>query len=92
MNKTELIERMALRADISKASATRALDAALESIAASLCAGQSVSLVGFGTFEVSERAGRMGRNPRTGTAIRIVPAKVPKFRPGKALKDALNNE
>jgi len=92
VNKTELIERMAERADISKAAATRALDAAVDAITATLCEGESVSLVGFGTFTVSTRVERVGRNPRTGTAIKIEPAKVPKFRPGKALKDALNSE
>ena len=92
MNKTELIDHMARRADLSKASATRALEAALEAVMASLGRGETVTLAGFGTFEVNERAERMGRDPRTGTAIRIAPAKVPKFRAGKALKDALNNE
>ncbi len=90
MNKTELIDQIADNADISKASATRALDAALEAITAELKNGGSVSLVGFGTFEVGERAARTGRNPRTGESIKIDEAKVPKFRAGKALKDAVN--
>jgi DNA-binding protein HU-beta len=90
VNKTELIDHIANDADISKASATRALDAALEAITAELKAGGSVSLVGFGTFEVGERAARTGRNPRTGESIKIEEAKVPKFRAGKALKDAVN--
>jgi len=90
VNKTELIDQIADNADISKASATRALDAALEAITAELKNGGSVSLVGFGTFEVGERAARTGRNPRTGESIKIDEAKVPKFRAGKALKDALN--
>lgn len=90
LNKTELVDYMATKADISKASASRSLDAALEAIQNSLSQGDTVSLVGFGTFAVSEREGRTGRNPRTGAAIRIEAAKVPKFRPGKALKDALN--
>ena len=90
MNKTELIDQIANDADISKASATRALDAALEAITAELKASGSVSLVGFGTFEVGERAARTGRNPRTGESIKIDAAKVPKFRAGKSLKDAVN--
>ncbi|MES2879039.1 MAG: HU family DNA-binding protein [Pseudomonadota bacterium] len=90
MNKTELIEHIALQADISKAAAARALDATIGAVKTTLKNGGSVSLVGFGTFAVGDRAGRVGRNPRTGTAIKISAAKVPKFRPGKALKDALN--
>lgn len=90
VNKTELIDQIANDADISKASATRALDSALAAIAATLKMGGSVSLVGFGTFEVGQRAARSGRNPRTGESIKIEEAKVPKFRAGKALKDALN--
>lgn len=90
MNKTELIERIATDADISKAAAARALDSAIEAIKSTLKAGGSVSLVGFGTFDIGNRAARTGRNPRTGVAIKINAANVPKFRPGKALKDALN--
>jgi DNA-binding protein HU-beta len=90
VNKTELIEHIAKHADISKAAATRALESTLEAIKTTLAEGDSVSLVGFGTFAVGERAERKGRNPRTGGAIMIKGAKVPKFRPGKALKDALN--
>lgn len=90
MNKTELIEQMAHDADITKLAATRALDAALAAIASTLKSGGSVSLVGFGTFEVSQRAARVGRNPRTGQSIKIDTARVPKFRAGKALKDAVN--
>ena len=89
MNKTELIEHIAKQADISKAAATRALDAIVGGIKVSLKRGNSVSLVGFGTFTVGKRAARAGRNPRTGAAIKIKAAKVPKFRPGKALKDAV---
>ena len=92
MNKTELIERIAQHADISKAAATRALDATIGAITVTLGEGEAVSLVGFGTFSVGERAARTGRNPRTGTEIKIKPSKVPKFRPGKALKDALNKD
>lgn len=90
MNKTELIEHIAKNADISKAAATRALEATISAVKLTLKKGDSVSLVGFGTFTVGERAARAGRNPRTGDAIKIEKAKVPKFRPGKALKDALN--
>jgi DNA-binding protein HU-beta len=90
VNKTELIEHIALHADISKAAAARALEATIGAVKTTLKNGDSVSLVGFGTFDVGTRAARVGRNPRTGTALKIEAAKVPKFRPGKALKDALN--
>lgn len=90
MNKSELIEHIAQQADISKAAASRALDAVLGGIQSTLKKGDTVSLLGFGTFAVSTRAARTGRNPRTGAEIKIKKAKVPKFRPGKALKDALN--
>lgn len=90
MNKTELVDRIAESADISKASAGRALDAALDAITDSLKEADPVSLVGFGTFTVRERAARTGRNPQTGAPINIAAAKVPAFKPGKALKDALN--
>ncbi len=90
MNKQELIEVIAKSADISKAAAGRALDSAIGAIKNSMKKGGMVTLVGFGTFYVGKRAARSGRNPRTGTAIKIKAAKVPKFRPGKALKDALN--
>ena len=90
MNKSELIDQIAKSADISKAAAGRALDATVASVKTSLKKGGMVTLVGFGTFYVGKRAARTGRNPRTGTAIKIKAAKVPKFRAGKALKDALN--
>ena len=90
MNKTELIEYIANNADISKAAATRALEATIGAVKTTLRKGGTVSLVGFGTFAVGKRAARSGRNPRTGATIKIKAAKVPKFRPGKALKDALN--
>jgi DNA-binding protein HU-beta len=90
MNKSELIDHIATAADISKASAGRALDAAIGAIRASLKEGEEVTLVGFGTFHVGRRAARNGRNPLTGAAIKINAAKVPKFRAGKALKDAIN--
>jgi len=90
VNKAELIEAIAKQADLSKATAGRALDAAVKAIKSSLKKGGTVSLVGFGTFSVSKRAARKGRNPRTGAEIKIKAAKVPKFKPGKALKDAVN--
>ena len=90
MNKAELIEKMAGSADISKASATRALDAMLDAVTESLKQSEQVVLVGFGTFAVKERAARTGRNPQTGEPIQISAAKVPSFKAGKALKDALN--
>lgn len=90
MNKSELIDQIAKKADISKAAAGRALDATIDAVKASLKKGGIVTLVGFGTFYIGKRAARSGRNPRTGAAIKIKAAKVPKFRPGKALKDAVN--
>ena len=90
MNKTELIDQIATAADISKAAAGRALDATVEAIKGALQAGDSVNLLGFGTFYVGERAARTGRNPQTGKTIEIKAAKSPKFRPGKTLKDAVN--
>jgi DNA-binding protein HU-beta len=90
VNKSELIDHIAKQADISKAAAGRALDAVIGGVRTTLKKGGTVSLVGFGTFAVSTRAARTGRNPRTGEAIKIKKAKLPKFRPGKALKDALN--
>jgi DNA-binding protein HU-beta len=90
VNKTELIEHIAKHADLSKAAAGRALDAMIGGVKSALKKNGSVSIVGFGTFAVAKRAARTGRNPRTGAAIKIKQAKVPKFRPGKALKDHLN--
>ena len=89
MNKTELIEHIAKNADISKAAATRALESTIGAIRTTLKKGNSVSLVGFGTFAVGKRAARTGRNPRTGDTIKIKASKVPAFKAGKALKDAL---
>ncbi len=89
MNKSELIEHIAKQADISKAAAGRALEALIGGVKSTLKKNNSVTLVGFGTFSVTKRAARSGRNPRTGAAIKIKAAKVPKFRPGKALKDSL---
>ncbi len=90
MNKTEMIETVSKTADISKAAAGRAVEAMIGAVRTSLKKGQMVTIVGFGTFYVGKRAARSGRNPRTGVAIKIKAAKVPKFRAGKALKDALN--
>ena len=90
MNKTELIDHIAESADLSKAAATRAVDALITAVKTTLKKNGSVTLVGFGTFSVGKRAARTGRNPRTGEAIKIKAAKVPKFKPGKALKDAVN--
>jgi len=90
MNKTELIDSIAAQADISKAAAGRALDAAVETIKTALKAGDTVNLIGFGTFYVGERAARTGRNPRTGKTLEIKAAKSPKFRAGKGLKDSVN--
>jgi DNA-binding protein HU-beta len=90
VNKAELIEHIATQADISKAAATRALEALIDGVTTTLNKNGSVSIVGFGTFAVTKRAARAGRNPRTGAAIKIKAAKVPKFRAGKGLKDALN--
>ena len=90
MNKTELITAVAESADISKADAGRALDATIEAITGALKNGDQVALVGFGTFQVKERAERTGRNPQTGQPIKIAAAKVPGFKAGKGLKDAVN--
>ena len=90
MNKADLIDAIAESSDISKAAASRALDATINSITDALKAGDTVSLVGFGTFAVKDRAARTGRNPQTGAPIEIAAAKVPGFKAGKALKDAVN--
>jgi DNA-binding protein HU-beta len=90
MNKSELIDAVALSADISKAAAGRALDATIDTIAEALRSGDQVTLVGFGTFQVKDRAARTGRNPQTGEAIQIKASRVPGFKAGKALKDAVN--
>ncbi|HEZ2368916.1 TPA: HU family DNA-binding protein [Neisseria meningitidis] len=89
MNKSELIEAIAQEADISKAAAQKALDATTNAVTTALKQGDTVTLVGFGTFYVGERAERQGRNPKTGETLTIAAAKTPKFRAGKALKDAL---
>lgn len=90
MNKSELIDAIADGADISKASAGKALDAVLEAITGALKKGDQVSLVGFGTFAVKHRPARTGRNPQTGKEIQIAAANVPGFKAGKSLRDAVN--
>ncbi|RJG42173.1 nucleoid-associated protein HU-beta [Motilimonas pumila] len=90
MNKAQLIDKIAEGADLSKAGAGRALDAFVESVTEALQQDDSVALVGFGTFSVKERSARTGRNPQTGAEIQIAAAKVPGFKAGKALKDAVN--
>ncbi len=90
MNKTELIEHISAKSDISKAAAGRALASVIEAVTKTLKKGGTVSLVGFGSFGVTKRKARTGRNPKTGVAIKIKASKAPRFRPGKALKDALN--
>ncbi|KAF1721366.1 HU family DNA-binding protein [Pseudoxanthomonas wuyuanensis] len=90
MNKTELIDAVADEADMSKAEAGRAVDAVIASVTKALKKGDTVTLVGFGTFQVRERAARTGRNPKTGDTIKIEASKNPAFKAGKALKDAVN--
>ncbi|WP_344797701.1 HU family DNA-binding protein [Litoribacillus peritrichatus] len=90
VNKSELIEAIAESADINKAEAGRALDATISAITGALKEGDQVALVGFGTFAVKDRAARTGRNPQTGAPIEIAAAKIPGFKAGKALKDAVN--
>jgi DNA-binding protein HU-beta len=90
MTKAELIEKMAAASDCSKAAAGKSLDAFIDSVVGSVKKGKKVSLVGFGTFSVSKRKARTGRNPKTGATIKIAARKVPKFSAGKAFKDAVN--
>lgn len=89
MNKTELVDAVASAADISKASANKAIDAMLDSVTETLTKGDKVTLIGFGTFEVRDRSARTARNPRTGDPIEIAATKVPAFKAGKKLKDAV---
>ncbi|NRA70195.1 MAG: HU family DNA-binding protein [Gammaproteobacteria bacterium] len=91
MNKSQLIDQIASGADISKAAAGRALDSFIDAVTGALKEDDKVSLVGFGTFEVRQRAARTGRNPQTGAEIKIAAANVPAFKAGKALKDAVNS-
>ena len=90
MNKSDLIEHIAQAAEISKSAAERAIDALVVSVKTSLRKDEDVTLVGFGTFYAAKRAARTGRNPRTGEQVQIAAARLPKFRAGKALKDAIN--
>jgi DNA-binding protein HU-beta len=90
MNKTELINAVSEKSELTKKDATKAVDALLEVLTESLVKGDKVQLIGFGNFEVRDRAARSGRNPQTGEAIEIAASKVPAFKPGKALKDAVN--
>jgi DNA-binding protein HU-beta len=90
VNKSELIDAIAEKADMTKADAGRALDATVAAITATLKGGDAVTLVGFGTFAVKERAARTGRNPQTGKEIKIAASKTPSFKAGKGLKDAVN--
>ena len=90
MNKNELIDAIAAEADLPKAAAGRALDAVVNAITGELAKGESVAIVGFGTFSVKPRAAREGRNPRTGETIKIAASNTPGFKPGKGLKDAVN--
>lgn len=90
MNKADLVQAVVNATEMSKADATRSIDAVLDGISDALKKGEQVTLIGFGTFSVRERAARTGRNPRTKETIEIKAAKVPTFKPGKALKDAVN--
>lgn len=90
MNKTELVAAIADQAEISKKDAEKALKAFTDVVAAELKKGEKIQLVGFGTFEVAERAAREGRNPQTGATMKIAASKAPKFKAGKALKDMVN--
>ncbi|MCH1626159.1 HU family DNA-binding protein [Ferdinandcohnia quinoae] len=92
MNKTELISAVAESAELSKKDATKAVDAVFEALQNALSNGDKVQLIGFGNFEVRERAARKGRNPQTGEEIEIAASKVPAFKPGKALKDAVSGK
>jgi DNA-binding protein HU-beta len=90
MNKSELIDAIAQRTDLSKAAAKSAIDSYHDTVLEELKAGRKVDILGFGSFSTSERAARTGRNPKTGEALKIKASRVPKFRPGKALKDSVN--
>ncbi|GAA0444221.1 HU family DNA-binding protein [Lentibacillus halophilus] len=89
MNKTDLIDAVAEKSDLSKKDATKAVDAVFDSVMDSLKQGEKVQLIGFGNFEVRERSERKGRNPQTGEEIKIPASKVPAFKPGKALKESV---
>ena len=91
MNKTELVAAVAAKTALSKKDAEKALSAVLETVSETLAAGEKVQLVGFGTFDIGERSAREGRNPQTGESITIAASKSPKFKAGKAFKDAINS-
>ncbi|GAA4648327.1 DNA-binding protein HU-alpha [Kistimonas scapharcae] len=91
MNKAQLVELLAKQADLSKAQAERALKATLENIQEALAKGDAIQLTGFGTFSINERAARTGRNPQTGQPIQIAAARIPTFKAGKTLKEAVNH-
>ena len=90
MNKTELVAAISEKTELTKKDSEKALKALIDVVAEDLKKGEKVQLVGFGTFEVSERAARTGKNPQTGAEIKIAACKAPKFKAGKALKDAVN--
>ena len=90
MNKSELVAAMAAKAELSKKDSEKALKAFIDVVTEELTKGEKIQLVGFGTFEVSERAAREGRNPQTGETMKIAASKAPKFKAGKALKDVIN--
>ncbi|MBQ9219721.1 MULTISPECIES: HU family DNA-binding protein [Succinivibrio] len=92
MNKTELVDAIAKRSSLTKVDSKKALDALLEAVQGALVKGDAVQLIGFGTFKVSARKARQGRNPRTGEVIKIAASKVPVFSAGSALKDAVNKK
>ena len=92
MNKTELVDALAKRSSLTKVDSKKALDALLEAVQGALVKGDAVQLIGFGTFKVSARKARQGRNPRTGEVIKIAASKVPVFSAGSALKDAVNKK
>ncbi|OIK16881.1 DNA-binding protein [Bacillus sp. MUM 116] len=89
MNKTELVNTVATQAELTKNDATKAVDALIETISSALAREEKIQLIGFGTFEVRERAARTGRNPQTGEEIQIPASKIPAFKPGKELKEAV---
>ncbi|HUH08490.1 MAG TPA: HU family DNA-binding protein [Egibacteraceae bacterium] len=91
MNKTELIDAVAGKADVSKAAVAKTVDSLIETITDTVRSGEKVSVTGFGTFEVRDRAARIGRNPRTGAEVQVPASKAPAFKAGKSFKDAVNN-
>jgi DNA-binding protein HU-beta len=90
MNKTEFVDAVAEKADVQKSDAAKVIDSMVDVIGDALKGGDQVTLIGFGTFLVSKREARKGRNPRTGEEIQIAASNVPRFKPGKALKDSIN--